>query len=224
MRKYFSIEQVGREAHLYIFGDIVACRYGEDEVSAFSFQQELSQVDADVIHVHIDSYGGSVSEGWAIYNTLKNHPAKIVTHAEGFVASAALYPFMAGDERIMSSVSVLFFHQVIMGCWGNADDLRAAADQAEKLNDIGIAAFTDAGIAQELVLQLEKADTWVSPVEALNYGFATAIIGADLHAQPNQSQSVKQEVIKTLFNQQKRTTKKEPGHSIMQMLSGIFNN
>lgn len=224
MRKYFSIEQAGREAHLYIFGDIVAYRYGDDEVSAFSFQQELSQVDADLIHVHIDSYGGSVSEGWAIYNTLKKHPAKIVTHAEGFVASAALYPFMAGDQRIMSSVSALFFHQVIMGCRGNADDLRAAADQAEKLNDIGIVAFTDAGITQELVLQLEKADTWVSPVEALNYGFATAITGVDLQAQPNYSQSVKQEVIKTLFEQQKRKSEKEPGHSIMQMLAGILNN
>lgn len=221
MRKYYSIEQIGTEAHLYIFGDIVADRWNEDEVSAFSFQQELAKLDADVIHVHIDSYGGSVSEGWAIYNSLKKHPAKIITHADGFVASAALYPFMAGDERIMSSVSALFFHQVIMGCYGNADDLRAAADQAEKLNDIGIVAFTDAGIEQELVLRLEKADTWVSPTEALAFGFATSV---ETVQQPGHTQSVKQEVLKTLFAEQRRKPEKDPGPSIMQMLAGIFNN
>lgn len=221
MRKYYSIEQIGQEAHLYIFGDIVSDRWSEDEVSAFSFQQELAKVDADVIHVHIDSYGGSVSEGWAIYNSLKNHPARIVTHADGFVASAALYPFMAGDERIMSHVSALFFHQVLMGCFGNADELRAAADQAEKLNDIGIAAFTNAGIAQETVLQLEKADTWVSPTEAVAFGFATSIEAAQ---KPAHSQSVKQEVMKLLFAEQRRQSEENPGTGIMQMLAGFFNN
>lgn len=221
MRKYYSIEQIGQEAHLYIFGDIVSDRWSEDEVSAFSFQQELAQVTADVIHVHIDSYGGSVSEGWAIYNSLKNHPARIVTHADGFVASAALYPFMAGDERIMSHVSALFFHQVLMGCFGNADDLRAAADQAEKLNDIGIAAFTNAGIAQETVLQLEKADTWVSPTEAVAFGFATSIEAAQ---NPAHSQSVKQEVMRLLFAEQRRQFEENTGTGIMQMLAGFFNN
>lgn len=219
MRKYYSIEQIGKEAHLYIFGDIVADRWSEDEVSAFSFQSELAKLDADVIHVHIDSYGGSVSEGWAIYNSLKNHSAKIITHADGFVASAALYPFMAGDERIMSNVSALFFHQVIMGCYGNADDLRAAADQAEKLNEIGIAAFTNAGIAADTVLDLEKKDTWVSPTEALAFGFATSIENVQ---QPTHAQSVKQEVMKTLFAEQRRPPEGKPGTGIMQMLAGFL--
>ena len=73
MGRFYTIEQAGREAHLYIFGDIVPDQWFEGEVSAFSFQQELAQIDADVIHVHIDSYGGTVSAGWAIYNTLRDH-------------------------------------------------------------------------------------------------------------------------------------------------------
>lgn len=223
MGRFYTIEQAGREAHLYIFGDIVSDQWFEGEVSAFSFQQELAQIDADVIHVHIDSYGGAVSAGWAIYNTLRDHPAKVITHAEGFVASAALYPFMAGDERIMSNVSALFFHQVLVSAYGNADELRAAADSAEKLNDLGITAFTNAGIEKDLVLQLEKAETWVGPTEALEYGFATSIKTVK---QPEQGQSIKQELVKKLLAEQKQKKDQEqnPGPNIMQMLAGLFNN
>lgn len=221
MGKYFTIEQIGREAHLYIFGDIVPDQWFESEISPLSFQQELAKVDADVIHVHIDSYGGAVSAGWAIYNTLREHSAKIVTHADGFVASAALYPFMAGDERIMSNVSALFFHQVLMSAYGNADDLRAAADSAEKLNELGISAFTNAGVDKDLVLQLEKAETWVSPTEALEYGLATSIKTVQ---QPNQAQSIKHDLVKKLFAEQKMKQEQKPTSTIMQMLDGLFNN
>lgn len=220
MRKYFSVEQAGQEAHLYIFGDIVTERWSEEEVSSSSIQKEIAALDADVIHVHINSYGGSVSEGWAIYNTLRDHPARVVTHADGFVASAALYPFMAGDDRIVSNVSALFFHQVLQGAWGNADELRAAADEAEKLNNIGIAAFVNAGIDEALVLQLEKAETWVGPTEALEYGFATAI---ETVKQPKHSQSVKLHVMKMLLAEQHAPPSKTPGNSVKQMLAGYFN-
>ena len=221
MGRFYSIEQAGSEAHLYIFGDIVPDQWFEDETSSYSFQQQLAKIDADVIHVHIDSYGGAVSAGWAIYNTLRDHPAKIVTHAEGFVASAALYPFMAGDERIMSNVSALFFHQVLMSAYGNADDLRAAADSAEKLNELGITAFTNAGVEKDLVLQLEKAETWVGPTEALEYGFATSIKTVQ---QPNQSQSIKQELVKKLLAEQKQKQEQKTEPTIMQMLAGLFND
>lgn len=218
--KYFSIEQFGKEAHLYIFGDIVSKIWGEGDVSAFSFQKELSVVSADVIHVHIESFGGSVSEGWAIYNSLKAHPARIITHAEGFVASAALYPFMAGDERLMSEVSALFFHQVEEGAWGNADVLRAAADEAEKLNSIGIAAFTSVGIDYEDVLKLEKAETWLSPTEAVEQGFATGTEKSKHHQQ--YAQSVKQEILNKLLAKQ-HIPPENTGNSLMQMLAGYFN-
>lgn len=191
-RKYYAIQQAGREAHLYIFGDIVTWQVFDDETSGYSFKEELAAVDADVIHVHIDSYGGAVSEGWTIYNALRDHPARIVTHADGFVASAAIYPFMAGDERVASNLSAFFFHQVLVSAAGNADDLRAAADEADKLNEIGLKAFTDNGIDADRIRELEQAETWLDADEALELGIATSIV-AD--AAPREQQSVKREII-----------------------------
>ncbi|MBQ9647852.1 MAG: Clp protease ClpP [Oscillospiraceae bacterium] len=206
-KKYYSVQQLGREAHVYIFGDIVAWAYFEDETSGYSFKNEINAINADVIHVHINSYGGAVSEGWAIYNTLREHPAKIVTHADGFVASAAIYPFMAGDERIASNLSAFFFHQVLVSTFGNADDLRAAADEADKLNEIGLAAFTDNGVDADRIRELEKQETWLDASEALDLGIATAIMADE---SPHEMQSVKREIMQRVTQARAGTPKIEP--------------
>lgn len=194
-RKYYAVQQIGREAHVYIYGDIVTWKYFDDETSAYSFKDEIAALDVDVIHVHINSYGGAVSEGWAIYNTLREHPARIVTHADGFVASAAIYPFMAGEERIASTLSAFFFHQVLVSTTGNADELRAAADEADKLNEIGLGAFTDNGVDAERVRELEQEETWIDADEALELGIATAIVADET---PREMQSVKREIMQRM--------------------------
>lgn len=228
MSKYYAYETNGPEAHVYIFGDIVPYAFFEGDTSADSFRREISELDVQTIHVHIDSYGGAVSEGWALYNALKDHPAKVITHGDGFVASAALYPFMAGDERIVSNLSALFFHQVLVEAYGNADTLRAAADEAEKINEIGLSAFTNAGIDADTVLTLEKSEVWLSPAEALEMGFATAIKAAD---SARQTQSVKRDVMQRMLASEPHTAEPpvvleptpqpvENTINIMRLLSG----
>ena len=86
-RKFYAIQQAERVADLYIFGDIVPFALFDGDVSAHSIEQQIKDLDVDEIRVHIDSYGGSVSEGWAIYNALRQHPAKVVSYGDGFVAS-----------------------------------------------------------------------------------------------------------------------------------------
>lgn len=202
--KYFAVQQTGREADIYIFGDIVADRWYEEETSAFSLKEMIKNLDADVINVHIDSCGGAVSEGWAIYNELRLHPARIRTFGAGFVASAALYPFMAGDERYAMEPSAYFFHQALSLAEGNADELRKAADELEKLNQIGLSAFTgNTRLSVEDVLEMERKETWLSPQEALDLGIATAIIQQSSTAAPTQSvkRSIIQQVL--LFQAQK---------------------
>lgn len=175
-RKFYAIQQADRVADLYIFGDIVPFALFDGDVSAHSLEQQIKDLDVDEIRVHIDSYGGSVSEGWAIYNALRQHPAKVVSYGDGFVASAALYPFLAGDERIASSLSAYYFHQVMVAASGYADDLRAAADEAEKMTEIGINAFVErTGMDADQVRQLMQAETWMTPTQALDCGLATSI-------------------------------------------------
>ena len=140
-KKYFTLVVNGDEADIYIFGDIVEPTIQElfgisADVSGFSLVQEIKKLEVKTINVHINSYGGHVSEGFAIHNELRNHKAHIRTICEGFGCSAASVVFMAGDERIMKELSALFIHEVQCGAYGNADDMRKVADDNEKLTKI----------------------------------------------------------------------------------------
>lgn len=176
MKKYFSIQQLERAADIYIFGDIVPFEFFSSDVSAYGIVKQIKDLDVDEIRVHIDSYGGSVSEGWAIYNALRQHPAKVTTYGDGFVASAALYPFLAGDIRIASNLSAYYLHRVSIAADGYSDDLRKAADEADQMTEIGISAFVErTGMDENDARKLMEAETWLSPDQAMEYGIATAI-------------------------------------------------
>lgn len=176
MKRYYAIQQLDRVADIYIFGDIVPFEFFESDVSAAGIVGEIKDLAVDEIRVHIDSYGGAVSEGWAIYNALRQHPARVVTYGDGFVASAALYPFLAGEERVASNLSAYFFHRVSIRAEGYSDELRAAADEADMMTDIGIGAFVERTNMDEAeVRRLMDGETWLTPTEALERGLATSI-------------------------------------------------
>lgn len=176
MKCYYAIQQLDRVADIYIFGDIVPFEFFDGDVSAAGIVDEIKDLVVDEIRVHIDSYGGAVSEGWAIYNALRQHPARVVTYGDGFVASAALYPFLAGEERVASNLSAYFFHRVSIRAEGYSDELRAAADEADMLTDIGISAFVERTSMDEAeVRRLMDGETWLTPTEALERGLATSI-------------------------------------------------
>lgn len=228
MRQYYAVQQAERTADLHIFGDIVPFESFPGEVSGNGLVNQIKGLDVDTIRVHIDSYGGAVSEGWAIYNALREHPAKIVTYGDGFVASAALFPFLAGDERYASTLSAYFFHQVMTGAEGYASDLRAAADEADKLTGIGIRAFVErAGMSEELVRELMDHETWLTPQEALELGVATAIVQDET---PRLQQSIKRMLMQRVTapaskqepEQTAKTLKPEVKASIMEMLGKVI--
>lgn len=200
-KKYYSIEQAARVADVYIMGFIVSDKWYEDEVSDKGLIEEINALDVDLIRVHIDSYGGEVSQGWAMYNALREHPARVDTYADGFVCSAALFPFLAGESRLASILSAFYLHEVSTGGYGYAADLRAAADEAEKLTDIGVTAFEErAGLDREKVKELMEAETWLSPDEALDLNIATAIIQ---DKSPGIQQSAKRDIMQALLQQRK---------------------
>jgi ATP-dependent Clp protease protease subunit len=84
MKKYYSLEANGSETDIYIFGDITSLEYFENDVSSFALSKILQTLEADKINVHINSYGGEVAEGLAIYNMLRNHKEKVRTFCDGF--------------------------------------------------------------------------------------------------------------------------------------------
>ena len=176
-KKYYQLTQNDETADLYIFGDICKWAWTEyGEASGVTIVNQLKALDVGRINVHINSYGGDVSEGLAIYNVLREHKAEIVTICDGFACSAASVVFMAGSRRVMSPASLLMIHNAWTIAMGNAADLRKTADDIETITQASVEAYKrGATISEEEIKALMDAETWILPEKAVEYGFATEI-------------------------------------------------
>ena len=199
MRKtYYSLATNGNEASLNIYGDITSYPTEGGDVSAVNLSKKLEELgDIAKLHVYINSYGGEVAEGLAIYNALRRLKAKVITYCDGFAASIASVIFMAGDKRVMSEASLLMVHNAWSLAIGNAADLRKQADDLDKITRASIEAYkAHSTLSEDEIKALLDAETWILPEEALEYGFATKIEKTEnKHA----SQSVRQSLV-TLIN------------------------
>jgi ATP-dependent protease ClpP protease subunit len=118
-------------AEVYIYGDIGESWWADESVTAAKLVKELTEIQSDAITVRINSVGGSVSDGVAIYNALKRHPASITCVVDGVAASIASLIAMAGDTVEMASNAMLMIHAPWTYAGGNAADMRATADMLD---------------------------------------------------------------------------------------------
>lgn len=178
-KRYFSAVKEGEIADIYIFGDITSFEVEDTDISSYSLAKELKSLPSNItlIRVHINSYGGEVAEGLAIYNILRGHKAKVITICEGFACSIASVIFMAGDERIMSNASLLMIHNAWMYTAGNAAQLRKDAEDLEKITQASIEAYKNrTTISEEEIKSLLDAETWLFPEDAKELGFASLVV------------------------------------------------
>lgn len=191
-KKYYNLETEGTKAALYIYGDITSWPWLESDVSSYNLSKQLEQLgDVDEIDVYINSYGGEVAEGLAIYNALKRHKAKVTTYCDGFACSIASVIFMAGDVRVMSTASLLMIHNAWTYASGNANELRKQADDLDTITQASINAYMEkVNISEEELKELLDEEKWLLPQEALEKGFATMIAGVDTSSKPSQSAMV----------------------------------
>ena len=180
MNKYFQLttSEDGTTADLDIYGDISSCWWDDDAMSAPKLSKQLDELgDVSQINVHINSYGGEVAEGLAIYSALRRHKAHVRTTCDGFACSIASVIFMAGDERLMSDASLLMIHNAWTSAWGvNAADLRKLADDMDTITSASKSAYmARVSITEDELTELMDAETWISPSDAVDMGFATEI-------------------------------------------------
>lgn len=176
MKKYYALEQEGNTASITIYGDITSWPWMESDVSAYLLSKQIDGINAEQIDVYINSYGGEVPEGLAIYNALKRHDAKVVTYCDGFACSIASVIFMAGDERVMSDASLLMIHNAWSYTCGNAEKLRKEAENLDKISETSANAYRAAVNIDDVELdRLLAEESWISPRDAVNMGFATRI-------------------------------------------------
>lgn len=199
-KKYYSLvkNDAKKEATLTIFGDITSWECFENDVSSYTLSKQLEEMtDVNTIHVRINSYGGEVAEGLAIYNALKNHKATVKTYCYGFACSIASVIFMAGDERLMSTASLLMIHNAWTWASGNAAELRKQADDLDKITRASINAYMQkVSITEEELKALLDAESWLEYNEAIEKGFATGVY--DDEETDKASQNARRSIFKML--------------------------
>lgn len=154
------------EAEVSIYGTI-----GSFDINAKDFAEDLKGIDADTIHLRVDSPGGSVIDGISIFNALQRHPAKVITHIDSLAASMGSVVAMAGDEVRMANNALIMIHEPWTVAMGNADELRKNADTLEKMSGNILQAYSRSQYTQEQVADLMKEQTWMTAQEALDAGF-----------------------------------------------------
>jgi len=175
------------EATIWLYDTIVSDDYWGG-VSALTLGKQLAEYrDKAIIHLRINSPGGDVFAGRAMETLLAEHPAKIVTHIDGYAASAASYVALAGEERIISPGGMFMIHKAWTLAWGNADDIRKTAALLDQIDDTLVATYAArTGQSPEQIREWLAAETWFTAQEALDKGFVTQISG-DAASDPSSS-------------------------------------
>ncbi len=164
-----------REAEILIYEDVGESFFGG--VSAKQFYTDLRALGAiDLLNVRINSYGGEVFDGLAIYRHLAEHAAKKVVHVDGIAASIASIIAMAGQEIRVAEAGRIMIHDASGLCWGTAAEMREMSDRLESITG----SLTDVYVARtnqkrEKVRDWMQAETWFTAAEAVENGFATAV-------------------------------------------------
>lgn len=178
--KFWMMSRVNpKKGEIKIYSDIVdsVTSWWEPEMTAREFESELRWLgEVDEIDVRINSNGGSPIAGSAIYNLLRNHPAKINTYVDGIAASSASMIFMAGDKRFMPKASFLMVHNPYISASGNAEELRKMAETLDTIRDGVLTAYERSGKTKEELTALLDAETWMTGEMALENGFATDLM------------------------------------------------
>lgn len=168
-KSFYRIQNAAAdEATVYIYDEI-----SWFAVNAQQFARDLQAVSAKQINLRINSPGGNVFDGIAIYNELRRHPARVVAHVDGVAASIASVIAMAGDEIHMSQGAMLMIHNAWGIGIGDADELRKTADLFDKATDQirGIYARRT-GLSDNALRDLMDDETWMDGDEAVAKGFA----------------------------------------------------
>jgi ATP-dependent protease ClpP protease subunit len=180
-RDWFTIRNQADEerATVYLYGYIGESFWG-DGTSAVDFARKLGAITAPIIDLHINSDGGLVSEGLAIYNALRDHAARVEVKVDGLAASSASWIAQAGDLVTMNRFAQMMIHDGLMITFGNADDHREAADLLDRFssNIAAIYAARAGGTAASWRAAM-KAETWYSAEEAVAAGLADDLVTAD---------------------------------------------
>ena len=170
-RKWYEINNSADVTDVYLFNDI-----GTFGVSAQSFVEEIKEYEDKELAIHINSLGGEVFDGMAIYSIIQRRKAKTTVYIEGIAASIASVIALAADEVIMSENSLLMIHNAWGGTQGDASEMRKQADVLDKIsNEIAEIYVKKTHLPYDEIVRMMSEETWLTAEEAVALGFVDSI-------------------------------------------------
>lgn len=185
--------------------DSVADVYIYDEISWFGisadkFVKDLQAIEANKIRLHLNTPGGSVFDGIAIYNALKQHKATVETYIEGLAASTGSIIALAGDKIYMAENAFYMIHHPWILTVGDSAELRKTADLLDKISGVMISTYMKVSDqSEEQIKKWLDEETWFTAQEAKDAGFIDEITD-EIEAQASHNLSVYDNVPETLIN------------------------
>lgn len=150
----------------------------DEGVSAGQIKAELDEADGEDVNVRINSAGGSVFEGYAIYSLLKDYKGKVTIIIDSLCASIASVIAMAGDEIQIADNGMVMIHNPMGGAFGGSDEMRKTANLLDKIQlQIMDTYAKRTGLDQETIAKMMAEETWFNATEAMQYHFADSSTG-----------------------------------------------
>lgn len=211
----FCFQQASGNVHqLYIYDDVSAYgsfnwatwEYEESETSAKYFRDQLAAIpDSDTIELHINSNGGSVKEGVAIYNQLKQKACNKIGYVDGVAYSIAFVILQACDQRIMGIGTSALIHDMWVDVCGNAHELRKMADDLDILMESNRQIFVErSNLDEQQLIEMMEKETFLTPDQCLEYGLIDKVESYSRQAQEPQEALMEQiRQLKSMLQQQK---------------------
>ena len=181
----YRFKDEAEAVNIQIYDEISSDDFWGDVVTAKAINDEIEKANGKPLNIHINSYGGEVFEGFAIYNNLKSYTGRKVVYVDGIAASIASVIAMAGDEVYMNKASMLMIHNASGVAVGNAEEMKKVVNALEQINEVIRDVYKNrSNLDDEQLKQFMDNETYFTPQEAVQYGFADGIVEEDVPEEP----------------------------------------
>ncbi len=154
-------------------------------ISADDFRDCLKDHAGADVTIHLDSQGGSVSDGLAMYNAIMQHEGEVTIHIDTIAASIATVIACAADKVVINSNAKYMIHRCWTVAMGNCKDFRSTADVMELMDkDIAASYSERTGKGEAELLAMMDAETWMDAEEALAQGFVDSVYKVERKQKP----------------------------------------
>ncbi|MCF6111989.1 head maturation protease, ClpP-related [Mesorhizobium muleiense] len=160
--------------------DVIGADWFGEGVTAKRISAALRAIGKQDVVVNVNSPGGDYFEGLAIYNMLREHPAKVTVKVLGIAASAASIIAMAGDEIQIARAGFLMIHNTWVIAMGDRHQLRDVADWLEPFDQAAADIYAArTGMKDTEIAKMLDRETWIGGSDAVDKGFADSLLDSD---------------------------------------------